>query len=216
MMIGTPVPGTMQDPVQCSAVAAFAEYCRLRAAGGGPPVPRSKENSALPSKGFARFYGLAEMCSDKGWNAVDYVREVFANCSDKPLFDVCGKDLVSSKAIDFYAKRQATGAPNEYVLVWYCAEDVLKHIRKSPLYNGIPTSDILANLSLNQFPDWFRLLYPWPPETKLCDLFDMDVLADIQNDRKLHQALLTVCPAQLEGLFRRTLPNYSKGNESNE
>lgn len=217
-MTGTYVPGTIQDPVYRGAVSAYAEFCRLKAAGGGRAGPKLKDNPALPATGFQRFYELSQLCTDQHWNPVEYVREIYANCSDKPLKDVVGKDLVSEKARTYYARRQAIGAPNEYILVWYCAENVLKQIRRSPLYREIPTSTILANLSLNQFPDWFRLLYPWPPETKLCELFDMDVFNDIQNDRKLLDALATVCPAQLEGLFKRrgVAPNYTKGNQSNE
>jgi hypothetical protein len=217
-MTDNPVPGTMQDPLFCGAVSAYVEFCKLKTAGGGRAGPRDKANPALPATGFNRFYELAQFCAERGWNPLDYVREVYANSSDKPLKDVVGKDLVSEKARNFYGKRQALGAPNEYVLVWFCAENLLKQVRSSPLYKEIPTTDILANLSLSQFPNWFRLLYPWPPETKLCDLLDMDVLRDIHNDRKLLEALESVCPAQLEELYKRrgVRPNYSKGNESNE
>jgi len=217
-MSDNPVPGTIHDPMYRGAIAAYAEFCKLKTAGGGRAGPRHKDNKDIPATGFQRFYELAEFCAARQWNPVEYVREVYANCSDKPLKDVVGKDLVSEKARNFYGKREALGTPNEYVLVWFCAENVLKQVRSSPLYKETPTTDILANLSLSQLPNWFRLLYPWPPETKLCDLLDMDVLRDIQNDKKLLEALLSVCPAQLEELYKRrgVMPNYTEGIKSNE
>jgi len=198
------VPGTLSDPAYRAAIAAVTEFNRQRIAHGASPLHPSKANPAVPAKGFDRFYALGQLCAENNWDPSEYVRTVYDNCSFKAAEDVCGKDLISEKGQAAYTRHRALARPSRYEDIWYQSESMLKRMRESPLYRGVHPVEVLANLSLYQFPMWFRLLYPWPPETRLCEMFDADVLSELTENPVLKAAMLKLCPGQLTALYERT------------
>lgn len=102
------IPGTLSDPVYRKALVAVKKFDTMKSTYGSRETAKSRDNPSIPSRGFNRFYELARLCIDEGWNIENYIESVFFALG-KSVPDIIGKDLLSDKAKDRYRKVLSTG-----------------------------------------------------------------------------------------------------------
>lgn len=149
------IPGSARDPVYCAAMTAFDEFDKIRVEEGLPRKSRDKTDPRKPRNGVKRFYELAGICIANAWNEREYVRTVFYALG-KPARYVTGKDLVSDKALEIFARRRDDGAhkPSTEGTMYY--NRVLADVMTTEGYIGKTPSEILNDPNLDIFPGWFK------------------------------------------------------------